>query len=100
MNITKDDIRKTAELARLEFTDKELDAFQEQFQKIIDYVGKIDALALDGVEPLTHLHDFYSNIRKDESIAGLPTAEALKNAPKKSDTYFKVPKVLESADEN
>lgn len=99
MNISKEEIQKTAELARLEFSDKELDSFQDTFQKIVDYVGKIDKLDLEGVEPLTHIHDVTANQREDESVTGLPIEEALKNAPKKSDTYFKVPKVIEGETE-
>lgn len=98
MDISKEEIKRTAELARLEFTDEELDAFQENFQKIVDYVGKIDQLELENVAPMTHIHDFTRNTRADEGKDGLSTADALKNAPKKSDTYFKVPKVLEGED--
>jgi len=93
--ISKEAIRKTADLAKLEFSESELDSFQDKFQKIVDYVGKIDLLDLKDVAPMTHIHDFTANIREDVSIDGLPVEVALGNAPKKSDTYFKVPKVIE-----
>ncbi|GAB5466648.1 MAG: Asp-tRNA(Asn)/Glu-tRNA(Gln) amidotransferase subunit GatC [Candidatus Kapaibacteriales bacterium] len=98
-HISKEEIRQTATLAKLSFTEEELDAFQTKFEKIVDYVGHIDKLDLKGVEPMTHLYDYPSNTRQDVATEPLSQEEALLNAPKKSDTYFKVPKVLQQDSE-
>lgn len=92
--IDKREVAAIAELARLRFSDDELDTFTEQFGKILDYVGAIASLDVDGVEPMTHVHDVVNVLREDVVGTSISTAEALSNAPKKNEAFFKVPKVL------
>jgi aspartyl-tRNA(Asn)/glutamyl-tRNA(Gln) amidotransferase subunit C len=92
--IDKREVAAIAELARLRFSDDELDTFTEQFGKILDYVGAIASLDVEGVEPMTHVHDVVNVLREDVVGTSISTAEALSNAPKKNEAFFKVPKVL------
>lgn len=92
--IQRETVEYIASLAKLKFTDDEMDTFVAQFDTILGYVGEIEKLDLDNVEPLTHITQSVNVFREDEPKPSLSTAEALANAPKRNESFFKVPKVL------
>jgi aspartyl-tRNA(Asn)/glutamyl-tRNA(Gln) amidotransferase subunit C len=92
--MTSSDIVKIAELARLKFSEDEIATFTDEFNRIVDYVGTIASLNLDGVEPLTTVSGAVNVTREDVAGECLTTDEALSNAPRKNEAFFKVPKVL------
>lgn len=95
MSITKETIDHIASLARLSFSEEEKDVFVEQFQRIVEYVDVIQSLELDDVEPLTHITTTSENVFREDAVRpSLPLEEALANAPKRNESFFKVPKVL------
>jgi aspartyl-tRNA(Asn)/glutamyl-tRNA(Gln) amidotransferase subunit C len=62
---------------------------------IVDWVEKLKEVYTDGVEPLTTMSHEINAVREDVVKGHLPHDEVLKNAPKKDNDYFRVPKVLE-----
>ncbi|MGE0462897.1 MAG: Asp-tRNA(Asn)/Glu-tRNA(Gln) amidotransferase subunit GatC [Vicinamibacterales bacterium] len=93
--LTRADVVKIAELARLALTDNELDLFTRQLGDILGYVEQIRALDTSGVEPTAHvLHQPVE--RPDIVVEPLPRAEALANAPDAAPEagLFKVPRVI------
>lgn len=95
MSITRETIDHIASLARLSFTEEEKDVFVEQFQRIVEYVDVIQSLNLDGVEPLKHTGSGTENVFRDDiERPCLPLEDALLNAPKRNESFFKVPRVL------
>jgi aspartyl-tRNA(Asn)/glutamyl-tRNA(Gln) amidotransferase subunit C len=98
MSISHADVLKIAELARLHFTQEEIDAFTEQFQRILDYIEQLKQVNVADVEPTSHVTltpDFEKHIfREDEVKPSLPAAESLANAPDPGAGHFRVPKVL------
>jgi len=96
--ITRAEVIKIADLARLHFNDEELDAFTAQFQSILDYVEQLKQLDVSAVEPTSHVSltsDFVGPVlREDEVRASLPVDESLANAPDPGSGHFRVPKVL------
>ena len=62
--------------------------------KILSFVGKIEELDTEGVEPLIYMTQETNVLRNDEVGQHNTKEEALKNAPDKDSDYFKVPKVL------
>lgn len=89
-----DDIKAIADLAKLAFSGDDVDQFAKQFDDIVVYVGVLSTLDIDDVEPQTHVHDTVNVLRDDVAGECLTTAEALANAPRKNEAFFKVPKVL------
>ena len=87
-------VEYVAELARLKFTKEETAEFAEQFQKILSYIQTIEELDLDGIEPLTHISEAENVFREDVVKPSLSLEDALKNAPKRNESFFTVPKVL------
>jgi len=87
-------INRVAELSRLAFRADEIETFATQFERILDYVGAINALDMDGIEPQATVNDAVNVLRDDVAGDCLTTEEALLNAPKKNEAFIKVPKVL------
>ncbi len=88
------EVQRIAELARLEFTAEQLESFTREFEKIIQYISVMEQVDMTGVEPMASVSDQPIVPRADVAGESLPTADALSNAPKKNEAFFKVPKVL------
>ena len=52
MEISRDEVLHVAKLARLELTEDEVGRFQEQLSAILEAVGKVSELDLEGVDAL------------------------------------------------
>jgi aspartyl-tRNA(Asn)/glutamyl-tRNA(Gln) amidotransferase subunit C len=94
MSVTRKEVEHIAELARLKFSEEELDNFTEQLNQILAYVQKLNELDTENVEPLSHPVEGVNAFREDKVEGSVPRKEALKNAPAKDDQFFKVPKVI------
>lgn len=92
--ITEDDVRQVAKLSRLDLSDSEITRFTGQLAAVLEYVGKLNELDVEGVEPLFHASDHHSVMREDVAVPGLTPDEAMANAPGRQENFFKVPKVL------
>jgi aspartyl-tRNA(Asn)/glutamyl-tRNA(Gln) amidotransferase subunit C len=84
MAVTKKDVEYIAELAKLKFKDEELEKFTEQ----------LNELDTTNVEPLSHPVEGSNVFREDVVKPSIDREEALKNAPDRSELFFKVPKVI------
>ncbi|CAI8296634.1 MAG: Glutamyl-tRNA(Gln) amidotransferase subunit C [Flavobacteriia bacterium] len=96
MKLSKEEIEKLAHLARLEFAENELEQMKADLEKILAFVGRIDALNLEDVEPLIYMNKEVDKLRADEAKLELTKEDALKNAPDRDSDYFRVPKVLKT----
>ncbi len=94
MPVTLKDVEHIAALARLELSDEEKEQFTHQLNQILTYVEKLKELDTTTVEPLSHVVDLSNRFREDRVEPGLTPEEALRNAPSRTDNYFKVPKVI------
>ncbi len=94
MSLTREEVLKVAELARLEFREEEIGEFQQQLNDILGYVEVLNEVDTEGVEPLISVHDGINRLRKDEVRRSLTTEEAMRNAPETSDGALIVPKVV------
>ena len=96
MKISKDDVTKAAELARLEVTEEETEIFTEQLGNILEYIEKLNELDTDNVEPTSHVLDISTPLREDKVVKWLSIEEVLQNAPESEDDFFVVPQVIEN----
>ena len=92
--ISKEEVLHIAKLAKLKLTEEEVELFQEQLGKILEYFRKLEEVDTDDVEPLKHVITAGNVFREDEPQESIRLEEALKNAPKRRDGYFEVPKVI------
>lgn len=89
--IDREQVLHTARLARLALSDEEVDRMGGELSKILDHIGKIDALDLEGVPPTTHAVEVTDALRPDEPHTSLPHEVALAQAPATADDGFLVP---------
>ncbi|HYY34169.1 MAG TPA: Asp-tRNA(Asn)/Glu-tRNA(Gln) amidotransferase subunit GatC [Gaiellaceae bacterium] len=93
MAISREDVLHVAKLARLEIPDEDIEQVQAELGAILEAVGKVSELDLDGVEPTSHPLDLVNVWREDEPRPSLTREEALANAPDPADGAFRVPAV-------
>ena len=91
MAISRDEVLHVARLARLELSDGEVERFAEQLSAILEAVGKVSELDLEGVAPTAHPLDLSNVWAEDEPRPSLTVDEALANAPDLEDDSFRVP---------
>lgn len=92
--ISEDDVRQVAKLSRLRVTDDEVHHFTGQLAAVLEYIGKLNELDVDGIEPMVHPMELVNVLRPDKEQPGIETEKALATAPAKTPPFFKVPKVL------
>jgi aspartyl-tRNA(Asn)/glutamyl-tRNA(Gln) amidotransferase subunit C len=91
MTITRTQVLHIARLSRLALTDDEIARFSEQLSAILDAVGTVAELDLEGVEPTSHPLDLVNVLDEDVPRPSLSVEEALANAPVAEDGFFAVP---------
>ncbi|MDO8603765.1 MAG: Asp-tRNA(Asn)/Glu-tRNA(Gln) amidotransferase subunit GatC [Candidatus Omnitrophota bacterium] len=95
MAINKDTVKYTANLARIELSDEELDQFTGQLDRILAYVDKLDTLKADDLKPTSHVLKMKNVYREDVVKSSLSASDAIKNAPLAENNLFKVPKIID-----
>lgn len=88
------DVRKIARLARLEVSDADVPALTRELASILGHARGLDALDLDGVEPLSHPSDLDAPLAEDIAGGESPHEALEKIAPSMDGPFIQVPKVL------
>ena len=93
--LTREDVQRIADLARLELSVEELDLFTRQLGDILTYVEQIRALDTTGVAPTSQVLNRPVD-RDDVPAPTLSRADLLGNAPDAAieSGLFKVPRVI------
>jgi aspartyl-tRNA(Asn)/glutamyl-tRNA(Gln) amidotransferase subunit C len=94
MSLSADEVRKVAELARLELSDADVATMARQLSAIVDYINQLQTLNTDNVEPMAHALDVRDVFRVDEPAPSLSVDEALANAPARKGDFYSVPPVF------
>lgn len=100
MSVTREEVAKISNLARIRMTDGELDRMVPELNKILDWVEQLGEVDVTGVEPMTAVIPNTLRLRADEVDAIPETAggrrdDVLANAPAAEHGFFGVPKVIE-----
>jgi aspartyl-tRNA(Asn)/glutamyl-tRNA(Gln) amidotransferase subunit C len=96
MSVTTKDVEYVAALARLSLSEKEKEMYTGQLNEILAYMEQLNRLDTSKVEPLLHVIDGIgsTNVMRDDVVTpSLPREEALRNAPDRTEKFFKVPTV-------
>ena len=94
-SLTRQDVQRIADLARLELTAEELDLFTRQLGDILTYVEQIRAIDTTGVAPTSQVLNRPVD-RDDVTADTLSREDLLRNAPDAAleAGLFKVPRVI------
>ena len=93
-NITADDVRKVAHLARLDLPEDTIATFTGQLERILDYVDQLQAVDTEGVPATTRAVEVV-NVTREDTVEATEVREALLDqAPLREGDFFRVPKIL------
>ncbi len=90
-----EEIEKVAHLARLGLSEQERKAYAAELSRILGLVSQMNAVATEGVEPMTHPDEAALRLRADVAIPGVSRERLLAGAPQTERGLYLVPKVLE-----
>ncbi len=96
MELTKDEIRDIATLARIGVTDEEVDTFQKGLSDVLGYFKKLQEVDTENVEEIGHITGI-TDIYRSDSVLELDEKgkkAIMDNVPDKKDNYIKVKSVL------
>lgn len=94
MKLGREDVQKIATLARLNFSEEELDRFANQLSSILDYIERLNQLDTDKVKPTAYTLTEVTPFREDKVYTNQARETILENAPDREDNLFRVPKVI------
>jgi aspartyl-tRNA(Asn)/glutamyl-tRNA(Gln) amidotransferase subunit C len=89
-------VAHVAELARLDPSPEESVQLASELTKIVDYIGALNKIDTDGVEPLHHVLDQHNVLSEDIPSPSLSQEDALSNAPQRKGDFFVVPRVIDN----
>lgn len=70
-NISKEEVKHVAHLARLAITEEEAEKFAGQLAAITNFADQLNELDTTDVVPTTHVLPLVNVLREDKSIPGL-----------------------------
>ena len=92
--ITKEEVKKVAQLARLELNEDEIINHAEQLEKILEYIKHLEKIDTDNIPCTTRAIEVTNAFRKDENKFYENKDQLLDLAPSREDKFFKVPKIM------
>lgn len=94
MQISKEVVKHTAYLARLNLTSEELELYSSQLARVLEYIEKLKRLKIENVAPTFHVLELKNVFREDKVLPSPQVEELLRNAPERYENFFAVPKVF------
>ena len=88
MAIDKETVKKVAFLSRLRIEDDKIEATEQEFNKILNWIEQLNEVNTDDVEPLVSVNESNIVCREDKVTEGNQSAAVLANAPQAEYGYF------------
>jgi aspartyl-tRNA(Asn)/glutamyl-tRNA(Gln) amidotransferase subunit C len=95
MSVDQDTVRRIARLARIAIADEEVPHLQGELNAILAFVGQLNEVDVESVEPMTSVTPMPMKKRRDIVTDGGYPDKIVTNAPATEDNFFLVPKVVE-----
>ena len=92
--ISSDEVKKVAQLARLELNESEINQHAEQLEKILEYIKQLEKINTEDIPCTTRAIEVVNVLRKDEKKNYENSEEILDLAPSRQNKFFKVPKII------
>lgn len=93
--LTRDDVLKLAQLARLDLDESEIEKYRAEMSDILDLVEQLQSVDVKGLEP-THQVTGLVNVTRPDEIKnyGYKAEKLLENVPSVKDHQIKVKRML------
>jgi aspartyl-tRNA(Asn)/glutamyl-tRNA(Gln) amidotransferase subunit C len=95
--LSHEEVRRIAELAKLDLTDDEVALYAGQLSNILDYFERLQELDTSHIEPTASVLPIKNVLRPDVAGEPLTPEQAIANAPDAKDNQFRVSAVLDEA---
>ncbi|HEY8349178.1 MAG TPA: Asp-tRNA(Asn)/Glu-tRNA(Gln) amidotransferase subunit GatC [Clostridia bacterium] len=95
MKISKDDVVYIAKLAKLRFSDEEIEKLTGEFESILSHFQSIDRMDLENVDPDEFADRREPVFRADENTIFGDRDKLFRNAGSMRGTFIQVPRILE-----
>ena len=96
MSISREEVRRIAELARLEIAEDRIERMARELSAVLDYAASLSQLDLEGCEP-TAFAPTETPLREDRlDDRRLGAETALAAAPEGEQGFFLVPPIVEN----
>jgi aspartyl-tRNA(Asn)/glutamyl-tRNA(Gln) amidotransferase subunit C len=93
--LTRDDVLKLAQLARLDLADDEVERYRKELTEILQYVEQLSSVDVEDLDPTNQVTGLTNVTREDEvRDYGYKAADLLKNVPSVQDNQIKVKRIL------
>ena len=92
--ISSSDVRKVAQLARLELPDDQIETYTKQIEDILSYVDHLQEIDTQNVPPTTRAVEVVNAMREDLVDVKCLREDILNQAPNREGDFFRVPKIL------
>ena len=99
MAITANEVKHVASLAKLEFTDEELQKFTGQMDEIINMVEQLGEVDTTDVPVTSTVTEEVDVMREDVAVKGTDRTLLMKNVPEEKDGLIKVPAIIDESEE-
>jgi aspartyl-tRNA(Asn)/glutamyl-tRNA(Gln) amidotransferase subunit C len=95
MELTLDDVRKVARLARLKLDEAALEQYRSELTGILQHVARLQEIDVRNVEPMAYPSHIVNRLADDVDEPSLQVQALLSIAPQVEGEYLAVPKVLD-----
>ena len=95
MQLSAEEVRRIALLARLGLSDEEVERLRDQLSNILEHFEELSQLDTGNLLPTAQSVNLENVYRQDEILPSLPVEQVLANAPAQEDNSFRVNAVLE-----
>lgn len=94
MDLSAEEVKKLARLARIELSEEEVQKLQGNLGTILDYVEALKQVNTDGLEEVSQVTGLVNVQREDKVFMAGNREEIFREAPETKDGYFKVKAIL------
>lgn len=94
-DLSRDDVLKLAQLARLDLTDDEVAEYARELTEILRYVEQLQSIDVSGLQPTNQVTGL-TNVTRDDVPKGYgyDPKDLLKNVPQVQDGQIKVKRMI------
>tara|TARA_Y100001968_G_scaffold56878_1_gene47975 strand:- start:34 stop:321 length:288 start_codon:yes stop_codon:yes gene_type:complete len=92
--ISSSDVRKVAQLARLELPEDQIETYTAQLEEILSYVQQLQEIDTQDVPPTTRAVEVVNSMREDLVEINSFREDILNQAPHREGDFFRVPKII------
>ena len=92
--ISREEVSKVAELAKLKLNEEQLENHATQIEKILEYINQLEKIDTTNVPCTTRAIEVINVVRSDKNEKYKDRDAILDLAPSREDDFFKVPKII------